>query len=101
VLAAIEAERLARSVIVPPTVFGAWPPTDGSGFYLAGVPLVSFLAAPFYLFDSQDTLDKVDRDNLAAITRAAIRIIESTRGETAKSMREAVIPRSVLVQKHW
>ena len=90
VLAAIEAERLARSVIVPPTVFGAWPPTDGSGFYLAGVPLVSFLAAPFYLFDSQDTLDKVDRDNLAPITRAAIRIIESTRGETAKSMRDAV-----------
>ena len=54
------------------------------------MPAVSFLAAPFYLFDSQDTLDKVDRDNLAAITRAVIRIVESTRGETAKSMRDAV-----------
>ena len=53
-------------------------------------PAVSFLTAPFYLFDSIDTLDKVDRDGLAPITRACIRIIESTRGETAKSMRDAI-----------
>jgi hypothetical protein len=95
VLAAVEAERLARSIVVPPDIFGGdAPPTDAHGFFLAGVPAVSMLAAPFYLFDSQDTLDKVDRDNLAAITRAAIRIIESTHGQTAKSMRQAVVPRS-------
>jgi Zn-dependent M28 family amino/carboxypeptidase len=91
VAAALEAERLARSVIVPPTVFGGdAPPTDAHGFFLAGVPTVSMLAAPFYLFDSQDTPDKVDRENLAALTRATVRIVESTRGETAKSMRAAV-----------
>jgi hypothetical protein len=90
VLEAIEEERLIRSLIVRPTVFGGpAPPTDASGFFLAGVPTVSMLAAPFYLFDSQDTPDKVDRENLAAITRATIRIIESTRGESAKSMRQA------------
>jgi hypothetical protein len=89
VLAALENERLARSLVLPPTVFGAEaPPTDAHDFFLAGVPCVSFLSAPFYLFDSQDTPDKVDRENLAAITRATIRIIESTRGETAKSMRQ-------------
>jgi len=90
VQAAIEAEDLVRSLVLPPTVFGPHPPTDGGPFHLAGVPLVSFLPAPFFLFDSQDTLDKVDRDHLAAITRAAARIVESTRGVTAKSMREGV-----------
>ena len=90
VRAAIEGEDLERSLVLPPTVFGPHPPTDGGAFHLAGVPIVDFLSAPFYLFDSQDTLDKVDRDHLAAITRAAARIVESTRGATAQSMREGV-----------
>lgn len=88
VRAAIEAEGLERSLVLPPTAFGARPPTDGGAFHLAGVPIVNFLPAPFYLFDSQDTLDKVDRAHLAAITRAASRIVESTQGVTARSMRE-------------
>jgi hypothetical protein len=90
VRAAIEAEDLRRSLVLPPTAFGAQPPTDGGNFHLAGVPIVNFLAAPFYLFDSQDTLDKVDREHLAAITRAAVRIVESTREATARSMREGI-----------
>jgi hypothetical protein len=89
VLDAIQSERLTRSVILPSNIFGNAPPTDGAGFSLAGVPQVSFLTAPFYLFDAIDTVDKVDRDNLAPISRAAIRIIESTRDETAQSMRAA------------
>lgn len=87
---AIEAEELERSLIMPPTVFGAHPPTDGSAFHAAGVPIVDFLTAPFYLFDSLDTLDKVDRAHLAAITRAGVRIVGSTRGATARSMREGM-----------
>ena len=90
VLKAIEAEKLTRSLVLPPNAFGPNPPTDGGGFNAIGVPLVSFLAAPFYLFDSTDTLDKVDREGLTPITRATIRIVESMRGETAKSMRDAV-----------
>lgn len=87
---AIEAENLTRSLVLPPTALGERPPTDGGDFHLAGVPIVNFLAAPFYLFDAQDTLDKIDRAHLAAITRAAIRIVGSTRGVTAGSMREGV-----------
>lgn len=90
VRSAIKAERLTRSLIMAPTALGKQPPTDGGAFYPAGVPLVSFLPAPFYLFDEQDTLDKVDRENLSAITRAAVRIVESTRGATAESMRKGV-----------
>lgn len=90
VQAAIEAEGLTRSHIMPPTAFGPAPTTDGAAFHLAGVPLVNYLTAPFYLFDSQDTLDKIHRPSLVPITRAAIRIVESTAGESAGSMRAAV-----------
>jgi hypothetical protein len=86
---AIEAEDLRRSLILPPTAFGPRPTTDGGDFYLAGVPIVNYLTAPFYLFDSQDTLDKIHRPSLVPVTRAAIRVIESTTGITAPAMRAA------------
>jgi Peptidase family M28 len=87
VRAAIEAEDLRRSMVVPPTMFGPKPTTDGADFYLAGVPLVNYLTAPFYLFDAMDTLDKIHRSSLVPVTRAAIRIIESTGGVSAAAMR--------------
>lgn len=90
VRAAIESERLTRSIILPPDAFGAHPTTDGGFFHLEGVPLVNFLTAPFYLFDAMDTLDKIHRLSLVPVTRAAIRIIEATAGVSAKAMRESV-----------
>src|SRR5262249_32703297 len=84
---AIEVEDLRRSHIVPPTIFGEKPTTDGADFHLAGVPLVHFLTAPFYLFDAMDTLDKIHRPSLEPVTRAAIRIVESTAHVTAAAMR--------------
>ena len=84
---AIAAEQLDRSLILPPDVFGPMPTTDGGPFHLAGVPLVNFLTAPFYLFDAIDTLDKIHRPSLVPVTRAAIRIIASTRGVSAAAMR--------------
>jgi hypothetical protein len=89
VRSAIEAEDLRRSMVVPPTMFGPKPTTDGADFYLAGVPLVNYLTAPFYLFDAMDTLDKVHRPSLVPVTCAAIRIIESTSGVSAAAMRNA------------
>jgi hypothetical protein len=58
---------------------------------LAGVPLVHYLVAPFYLFDAVDTLDKIHRPSLVSVTRAAIRIVESTAGVSAAAMRGAVV----------
>jgi len=87
VRAAIQAEDLRRSYVVPPTIFGEKPTTDGADFHLASVPLVQFLTAPFYLFDAMDTLDKVHRPSLLPVSRAAIRIIESTAHVTAAAMR--------------
>ena len=86
---AIETEHVRRSHIVKPTVFGEKPTTDAADFYPAGVPIVNYLAAPFYLFDAMDTLDKIYRPHLVPITRAAIRIVASTRGVSAAGMRAA------------
>ena len=87
VQAALEAEDLRRSLVVPPDVFGPFPTTDGGFFHLEGVPLVNFLTAPMYLFDSADTIDKIHVDSLEPVGRATVRIVESTRGRTAAEVR--------------
>lgn len=84
---AIVAEDLSRSMLVAPDALGTNPPTDGGRFHLQGVPIVQFLAAPSYLFDPADTIDKVDTANLVPLTRAAIRILASTAGVSAAAMR--------------
>ena len=57
--------------------------------HAAGVPIVNFLTAPWYLFDSTDTLDKIDRAHLVPLTRATIRIIRFTADTTATKLRAA------------
>jgi hypothetical protein len=89
---ALVAEDLRRSLVLPPDVFGPAPTTDGGPFHLEGVPLVNFLTAPMYLFDSQDTLDKVHQASLVPLTRASVRIIEGLRGKTAAGLRAGVRP---------
>jgi hypothetical protein len=89
---AITAEDLRRSFILPPDVFGPKPTTDGADFYPAGVPIVNFLTAPFYLFDAMDTMDKIHRPSLVPVTRAAVRIIESTARVSAAEMRAGAVP---------
>ena len=86
VRAAIEAEDLRRSLVLPPEVFGPRPTTDGGEFYVAGIPIVNYLT-PFYLFDAADTMDKIHRPSLVPVTRAAIRIVESTQACSATAMR--------------
>jgi hypothetical protein len=91
VLDALTVEQLDRSMLVAPDALGAHPPTDGGLYHTAGVPIVNFLAAPFYLFDAMDTLDKVDRAGLVPLTRATIRIVDATRGVSAATMRAGVV----------
>ena len=86
----IESEDMARSLLLPPTAFGDRPTTDGGDFHLAGVPIVNYLAAPFYLFDSQDTMDKIHRPSLLPLTRAAIRLVEWTANRSASSLRAPI-----------
>jgi len=84
---AIEREQLDRSLLMTPDALAPFPTTDGGPFHLEGVPLVNFLTAPFYLFDAMDNLDKIHVPSLVPVTRAAIRIIETTRNISAAAMR--------------
>jgi hypothetical protein len=79
-------------MVFRPEVFFEIPPTDGGPLHTAGVPLVNFLTAPMYLFDSCDTLDKIHRPSLVPVTRAVTRIIGSTAERTAAGVRAAVVP---------
>ncbi|MFX0073811.1 MAG: M28 family peptidase [Candidatus Hermodarchaeota archaeon] len=87
---AIQSENLYRSVIMPTEGFppgSDHPPTDAAPFHLAGVPIVSLLSAPPYLFDPADTLDKVHIPSLEPITRAVINIIDNLEGKTPSILR--------------
>lgn len=91
VVAAICAEHLGRSVMMPVEGFppgSANPPTDGA-FFHPYAPVVHFLTAPMYLFAEADTLDKVDVESLEPVSRAAIRLVHGTRGQTAAGLRAA------------
>jgi hypothetical protein len=84
---AIAAEDLRRSMLLAPDALGPNPPTDGARYYEEGVPIVHFLAAPWYLFDEADTVDMVDAEHLEAITRTVIRIIDATADVSATDLR--------------
>jgi hypothetical protein len=86
---ALEKEQIKRSMLLAPNAFGEQPPTDGAFYHTEGVPIVQHLAAPWYLFDELDTLDKIDKEGLVPLTRATIRIVESTKGISAAAMRQA------------
>ncbi len=86
---ALQAEKLDRSLILAPDVFGEQPTTDGGPFYPRGVPLVNYLTAPFYLFDEIDRMDKIHEASLVPVTRATVRLVESTRGVSAATMRSS------------
>lgn len=88
---ALETEGLDRSLILPPDAIGDRPTTDGGAFHRAGVPLVNFLTAPFYLFDAMDTMDKIHVPSLVPVTRATVRLIDSTAGISAAAMRSMVV----------
>ena len=91
VKAALTTEKVHRSMLLAPDAIGPQPPTDGAFYHAEGVPIVQHLAAPWYLFDEADTLDKVDQDGLVALTRATIRIVNATRGISAAAMRAGMV----------
>lgn len=90
VIDALNTENIDRSLVIAPDVFGDRPTTDGGMYHVAGVPLVNFLTAPVYLFDPLDTPDKIHKDSLESISKATVRIINSTAGVSAKQMRDGI-----------
>jgi len=91
---AIIYENLQRSILLPPDGFPPGrdsPPTDGSFYHLEGIPFISFLTAPPYLFDTADTLDLIHEESYQPLTQAVIRIINDLKDYTAKGLRSLVL----------
>lgn len=74
-LKAALAQSIARNDVRATMMLNAAPfqfsstgiPTDASFVLVAGVPVVSFIAGPLYMYDDADTIDKVDRKQLAPV----------------------------------
>ena len=84
VVDALHAGGMNRDLVLPAVGFfgGDAPLSDAAPFSLAGVPVVSLITTPLYLFDPRDTPGKVDNRTTETVRDAATRIIESTRGLT-------------------
>src|SRR5439155_6687504 len=51
--------ELDRMICADAYSFGPEPPCDSAPFFTAGIPSACHISGPLYLFDPQDTLDKV------------------------------------------
>lgn len=56
----------------------AWSKEPDSGYKRSGtIPYVSWISAPLYLLDSEDTLDKIDTDRLVPFTETVTEIVKN------------------------
>jgi hypothetical protein len=65
--------RLPSDKLVP--LIGELP-TDAEFIYDAGIPTISFISGPLYLYDKADTIDKVYKPDLAPVAEAFADIID-------------------------
>ena len=61
---------LRRSLIVPADLFGDDPPNDATMVYQEGVPIISLISGPIYLYDNIDTIDKIAKGALRPTAEA-------------------------------
>lgn len=88
--AAIERNKVDRTVVLPASVFGGdGIPTDASFAYVAGVPVISLISGPIYLYDKQDTIDKIYKPHLRPVARAFADIAEDLGPLSAEEIKGA------------
>ena len=74
---AIVDNHLDRAMILPAAnpVTGPLFPGDGSALFAVGVPTMNYISGPIYLLNEEDTLDKVDQDQLVPVARTFAQVI--------------------------
>ena len=73
----VERWQLDRIMAVDPYLFGSEPPCDSAPFFTAGIPSVCHISGPLYLFDPQDTIDKVRTEDLPRVARLFRELVEA------------------------
>lgn len=77
VAGAIKRNKLERTVLLNGNLTQpVGIPTDASGVVIAGIPVVSLIAGPMYMYDEEDTLDKVAVDQLQPVAKAFAEVID-------------------------
>lgn len=83
---AIVTQNLARTAVIPAN--GAKGiPTDASFLVPTKVPVISLVSGPIYLYDEDDTMDKVARNELRPVAKAFAQIIDRLDDVPASAMR--------------
>lgn len=87
-----EAQRaeLDRVLCLDAYFVGPEPPCDSAPFFTAGIPSACHLAAPYYLFDPHDTIDKVRVEELTAVARFFARTIRRVDTMAAAELAEGM-----------
>ena len=67
-------------------------PTDAGFVCAAGVPTVSLIAGPNYLYDAADTLDKVHREDLVPVTKIFAELIEDIDETPSNAIGVPIVP---------
>lgn len=104
------ARAVRRNALHSTTLMGAAPleffaggiPTDASFTLVSGVPTVSLISGPLYLYDDVDTIDRIDVDQLAPVARFFADVIDDAdrrRGSLLGTMPAAL--RRLLPRGRW
>ncbi len=55
---------MTRTLVLPATLLGENLCTDADEFYQEGIPICNLISSPVYLYDNDDTLDKIEKEAL-------------------------------------
>lgn len=92
---AVSRNDLRRTAVLSANLLQATGiPTDVSGLMQAGVPVVSLISGPAYMYDEQDTLDKVAKDQLRPVANTFANVVDGLDG--ADPERIGYLPLSVM-----
>jgi len=66
------------TAVVPSDLFAPVPTSDAAGYVVeSGVPVISWIGCPYYLLDEHDTLEKVDKGEIAAIAATVAELVKA------------------------
>ena len=78
VMNALAKKPAKRTMIIPADIFGELCPTDAMGYIdVSNKPVVSWISCPYYLLDSEDTLDKVDKKELGPLAETITELVKN------------------------
>ncbi len=78
VVRSLERKPAKVTVPLPADFFGPSPTSDAAGYVLeSDVPVISWIGCPYYLLDSQDTLDKIEKSELRPIAETTTELVRT------------------------